>query len=82
VRGLTDEDRSALERWSRGTYVSVEMGTLADPPIGPLARSLFERGLATWVSYPAIGGWRAVTTTMGELALRADAAARSAGVWP
>jgi hypothetical protein len=82
MRGLTNEERATLERWSRREYVVIERREVEEPPVRPEARALFERRLGEWG--PAQGRLKrgAVPTPLGELALRVDAAARAAGVWP
>jgi hypothetical protein len=82
MRGLTEEERGYLERWSKGIYLEplYEESPRGAPPSEGVSRGLFLRGLARW---EAAGSYeeRAVTTDMGLIALRVDAAARAAGVW-
>jgi hypothetical protein len=80
VRGLTEDERIVLERWRRGIYE----GVAGESPRFGCYCELYSRGLGVDVlrEGPLGLGYYAACTPLGELALRADAAARNAGVWP
>lgn len=80
MRGLTDDERATLLRWQRGEY----LGRAADSHAYELFCALYARGLGVDVEMhgPLGLGPYATVTPIGELALRADAAARALGVWP
>lgn len=71
-----------LLRWQRREY-RAEFGWLQPLPGNAVAADLFVRGLGAWGPGWTPGSVRSAEVTwLGELALRADAAARAAGVWP
>ena len=80
MRGLTDEERAILVRWQAGQYEGAA-GELAS--YDTILR-LYERGLGADTELLGPFGLApyATVTPIGELALRCDAAARAAGVWP
>lgn len=86
MSGLSDEERSTLERWARGEY-GVTKRWEPDGDDENVARSLLARGLVYGdVHYDGRFEERKVVTfrltMLGAIALRADAAARAAGIWP
>lgn len=80
MRGLTNEERAVLSRWQAGIY---EGFADASPRYETMCQ-LFARGLGADAEMvgPFGAGTYATCTPLGALALRADAAARAAGVWP
>lgn len=73
MRGLTLDESFHLGRWSRGEY-HYRHADEVPPEVAETYFEMVERGCAREVND------RAVTTPMGELALRVDAAVRKAGV--
>lgn len=82
MRGLTDEERATLLRWERREYNYHVYSQRGAPPDKEIFRRLFDRGLAEWETDPEALQQNAVVTALGMAALRIDAAARTAGVWP
>jgi hypothetical protein len=75
LRGLTDAQRALLSRAIAHDASACEVPVPRDD-----ARDLVARGIASPGSEG--GGWHDIDIAKASFALRADAAARNAGVWP
>lgn len=83
MRGLTDEERLLMLAAAGKTGPAFFADSDADVP--PAHVVLERRGLLVWVeASDKSDGYEKEdrATPLGELALRCDAAARAAGVWP
>lgn len=72
MMGLTDEERFAFDPAS--PWIEI------DASLQAIVATVRSRGVADWVDDN--GTMVLMPTTLGALALRVDAAARAAGVWP
>ena len=83
MRGLSEEERRHLVIAIYGTDFPTNYESIAETP--EALKSLECRGLIEWLPLDDEGDEYDVYcegTGLGSLALRVDAAARAAGVWP